>query len=99
MLLPRLIAAAGADRRYSVEIAATVADRYGATALVHIRINVIDDDALAQHDEEQQDHRRNVDRAEIGHGAADRPQNGLGQIVEQRPNRADEVVADVDDVE
>ena len=48
---------------------------------------------------EEQDDRRNVDAAGVGQEIADRPQERLGQGEEQVPDRADDVVADVDDAE
>src|SRR5438552_10138377 len=65
----------------------------------HIRINVIDDDALDQEDDQDQDHRRDVDAAEVGHHVADRAQRRLGDAKEELTDTVDERVAGVHHIE
>lgn len=57
-------------------------------------------DELAQEEDQQQkDDGRNVDAAEVGQKAPDRPQRGFGDPVQEIADRADELVARIDDVE
>src|SRR6516164_706133 len=60
----------------------------------------IERDAVAnENDDQDQDHRRNIDAAEIGHEVADRPQRRLGDAKEKIADHADDRVADVHHVE
>src|SRR5262249_61124015 len=60
----------------------------------------IERDAVAnENDDQDQDHRRNIDAAEIGHEVADRPQRRLGDAKEKVADHADDRVADVHHVE
>ena len=49
--------------------------------------------------EQNQDHRRDIDAAEIGQEPPDRPQGRIGQLVQRAPDLINETVAGVNDVE
>src|SRR5690606_12460187 len=63
------------------------------------RVDVEHDHPLEEEDDEQQDDGRDVDAAEIGQDGTDGPERGLGDLVEEVPDRPHHVVARVDDVE
>src|SRR5271157_3059096 len=63
------------------------------------RSDVILDDPLNEHDGQEENDGRNVDAAGVGQEVADRSQKWLRQGDKTIPNRADDVVADVDDAE
>lgn len=63
------------------------------------RQDVQDDQLADKDDRQQQDHRRNVDTAEIGQEPPDRPERGLRQIVENPANGIDDLIARIDDIE
>src|SRR5208282_2021471 len=68
-------------------------------ALKYVRVDVIDDDPLEQHDAEQEDDRRDIDAPGVGQKIADRAQERFGQGKKQIPNRTYDFVADIDDAE
>src|SRR5215475_5786580 len=61
--------------------------------------DILPNEMLHEDDQQEGDHRRNVDAAQIGQQAADRPQHRLGDAVEEVDHHADELVAHVDDAE
>lgn len=65
----------------------------------HVRVDVALDHVLDEEQQQQQNDRGDVDASEIGQDAADRPQQGLGQGVDEVPDRSHELVAKIDDVE
>src|SRR5579885_364538 len=56
---------------------------HGGLTSEHVRIDVADDDVLDEQDDQDHDHRRDVDAAEIGQQIADRAQQRLGDAVEK----------------
>src|SRR5271169_2845996 len=67
----------GVSRTASATPPAT-ADHGRATAMSeYVRVDVADDHVFQEQYQQDQDHRRHVDAAEVGHHGADRPQQGF----------------------
>src|SRR3990172_210409 len=65
----------------------------------YVGVDVADDDAFEKKDDENEDDRRNIDSAEIGHEPADRPERRLGDPKKELAGHSHHLVARVDDVE
>src|SRR5262249_11530439 len=63
------------------------------------RIDIFLDEFLHEHQEQEQNDRRNVDAAKVGQNTTDRPQQRLGQSVEEIPDGTHDFIAKVDHVE
>src|SRR5436190_2956291 len=62
-------------------------------------VDVADDHILDQDDDQDHDHRRDIDAAEAGHHVADRAQHRLRDPEQEIADHRDELVARVDDIE
>src|ERR1700688_4299380 len=65
----------------------------------HVRIDVSNDHVFQQQDEQDQNHRRDVDATEIGHHRADRPQHRFGDAEQKITDHRHHLIAGVDHVE
>src|SRR6478736_1797792 len=68
-------------------------------ALERDRQEVILYQLLDEDDHEDDNHRRDIDAPEIWQDAPDRSQGGLGDRIEEVPDRTDNITAGIDDVE
>src|SRR3974390_1714907 len=67
--------------------------------LEYVRIDVPDDDVFQEQNDQDQDHRRHVDAAEIGQHRADRPPHRLRDAIQEVPHHVRHLIAGVDHVE
>src|SRR5579871_3526741 len=72
-------------------------DGLGHDALEYIRVEIVDDDPLKQHDAEEQNDWRNINASSVGQKISDRPEQRLREPQKQVPHGPNEVVADVHD--
>src|SRR5664279_2729519 len=71
----------------------------GPPKLENVRVDVPNDHIFQQQNEQDQDHRRHVDAAEIRHYRADRPQQRLGEPVQEVEQHRHHLIAGVDHIE
>src|SRR5205823_12232882 len=65
----------------------------------NVGIDVVGNYPLDEHDDQNQDDRRDIEAAQIGHELSDRRQRRLGDPVQELGHRRDELVARVHDIE
>src|SRR5215472_2759558 len=70
-----------------------------ASTSEHVGKDVQRNAVADENDDEDEDHWRNINAAEIRHHAPDRPQDRLGDAVEEIADRAHDRVADIHHVE
>src|SRR5262245_35025551 len=88
----------GVSRTASVRPPATTTHGRPPMQSGHVGQDVKSDHVAEENDDEDQDDRRDVDAAEIGHHIADWPQRRLGDAIEEVRDHCHELVARVDHV-